>query len=267
MLIDQFLITIILGLIQGLAEWLPISSTAHLRVAEYFLGFDATPLFNIFLHIGTLAVVIFYFRRDIKNVLTALFHWDIHSPFGRFVPLIVVASIPTAVIGLLYDVFLADSFQTLLIIGITFLVGACLLWSSKYGKEFSVDISYRKALVIGAAQGAAIFPGLSRSGSTISSGLLMGTKREMIFKFSFLLSIPAIVGDLGVEIYLQRGSFVQGVGVSSFSLLAGLVFSVVAGYLAIVLVKKLVLSHRFHYFAFYTFPLGIFLIVLALFGI
>ena len=264
-MIDQLLITIILGLIQGLAEWLPISSTAHLRIAEHFLGFSATPLFNVFLHIGTLGVVIFYCRHDIKIVLTALVRRDFHSEYGRFIPLIIVASIPTGIIGLLYDKFLADNYQTFLIMGITFLVGATLLFCSKFGKENHTQVSYRKALVMGAAQGAASFPGLSRSGSTISSGLLQGVKREMVFKFSFLLSIPAVIGDLGVEAYFERGSFSQGVGVSSLNLLIGLIFTVIAGYLAIVLVKKLVLTKRFHYFAAYTFALGIALIILALF--
>jgi undecaprenyl-diphosphatase len=266
-LLDQLIITIILGLIQGFAEWLPISSTAHLKIAEHFLGFQATPLFNVFLHIGTLGVVIFYFRHDIKVVLTALVHRDFHSEYGRFIPLIVVATIPTGVIGVLYDLYLGDTYQTFLIIGITFIVGASLLFLSKFGKENQTRISYREALVMGTAQGAASFPGLSRSGSTISSGLLQGVKREMVFKFSFLLSIPAIIGDLAVEAYHQRGSFSQGVGVSSVDLLIGLVFAVLAGYLAIVLVKKLVLSKRFHYFAIYTFALGVILIALALLGL
>jgi undecaprenyl-diphosphatase len=265
-LIDQLLTTIILGLIQGFAEWLPISSTAHLRVAEHFLGFQATPLFNVFLHVGTLGVVILYFRHDIKVILTALVHRDFHSEYGRFIPLIVVATIPTGIIGLLYDKFLADNYQTLLIIGVTFLIGAALLFASKYGKENQTQITYRKAIVMGAAQGAAGFPGLSRSGSTISSGLLQGVKREMVFKFSFLLSIPAIIGDLAVEAYLQRGTLAQGVGVNPIDLLVGLAITAVAGYLAIVLVKKLVLTKRFHYFAGYTFALGVILIALALLG-
>jgi undecaprenyl-diphosphatase len=265
-LIDQLLTTIILGLIQGFAEWLPISSTAHLRVAEHFLGFQATPLFNVFLHVGTLGVVIFYFRHDIKVILTALVHRDFQSEYGRFIPLIVVATIPTGIIGFLYDEFLADNYQTLLIIGVTFLIGAALLFASKYGKENQTQITYRKALVMGAAQGAASFPGLSRSGSTISSGLLQGVKREMVFKFSFLLSIPAIIGDLAVEAYLQRGMLAQGVGINTIDLLVGLAITAVAGYLAIVLVKKLVLTKRFHYFAAYTFALGVILIALALLG-
>ena len=265
-LLDQLLTTIILGLIQGFTEWLPISSTAHLRITEHFLGFQATPLFNVFLHLGTLGVVIYYFRRDIKVVLTALFNRNFHSEYDRFIPLIIVATIPTGIIGLLYDKYLADSYQTFLFMGITFIIGATLLGLSKFGKEDQAPISIRKALVMGVAQGAAIFPGLSRSGATISSGLLQGVKRETVFKFSFLLSIPAIIGDLGVEAYLQSGSFSQGVGVSSVNLLIGLVFAVLAGYLAIVLVKRIVLTKRFHYFALYTFVLGVILISLALLG-
>ena len=266
-MLDQLLITIILGVIQGLSEWLPISSTAHLRVAEHFFGFQATPLFNVFLHLGTLGVVIFYFRREIKIILKTLFHWDFHSEQGRFILLIIVASIPTGIIGILYNKFIADFYQTLLIIGITFLIGATLLAVSKYGKESQNPISYRKALVIGAAQGFASFPGLSRSGSTISSGLLLGVKRELIFRFSFLLSIPAIIGDLGVEAYLQGGTLVsEGVSIDLFNLVIALMFTMASGYLAITLVKKLVLSNRFHYFAAYTFALGVILITLALLG-
>ena len=264
-MLSQILTTIILGLIQGLSEWLPISSTAHLRIAEHFLGFSATPLFNVFLHIGTLGVVIFYFRHDIKVILTSLVHRDFHSEYGRFIPLIIVASIPTGIIGILYDLFLGDTYQTFLIIGVTFLIGATLLYSSKYGKETKTQLSYREVLVMGTAQGAASFPGLSRSGSTISSGLLQDVKREMVFKFSFLLSIPAIIGDLGVEAYHDRGSFSVGVGVSPLDLLIGLVFTAVAGYFAIVLVRKLVLTKKFYYFAAYTFALGIALILMALF--
>ena len=266
-MLDQLLIVIILGLIQGLAEWLPISSTAHLRVAEHFLGFQATPLFNVFLHVGTLGVVIFYFRHDIKVILTALAHMDFHSEYGRFIPLIIVGSIPTGIVGILYAKFLADNYQTILIIGITFLFGTALLLASKFGKENKAQVSFRTALVTGAAQGAASFPGLSRSGATISTGMILGVKREMVFKFSFLLSIPAIIGDLGVEAYLERGNFTsKGIGVSPLSLLIALVFTVLAGYIAIVLVKKLVLTKRFHYFAIYTFTLGIILIILALSG-
>ena len=127
-LIDQLLVSIILGLVQGASEWLPISSTAHLRVTEQAIGFQATPLFNVTLHLGTLIVVVFYFRQDIKILLTALVHRDFHSEYGRFIPLIVVGSIPTGIIGILYDKYLADNYQTFLVMGITFIIGATLLF-------------------------------------------------------------------------------------------------------------------------------------------
>jgi undecaprenyl-diphosphatase len=266
-LIDQLLTTIILGLIQGLAEWLPISSTAHLRIAEHFLGFGATPLFNVFLHAGTLGVVVFYFRHDIKIVLTALVQRDFHSEYGRFIPLIIIATIPTGIIGLVYNKFLADNYQTFSIMGVTFIIGAVLLFLSRFGKVNQTQISYKQALIMGTAQGAASFPGLSRSGATISTGLLGGVKREMVFKFSFMLSIPAILGDLIVEAYLQRGTFVQGIGVSPVDLIIGLVVTVIAGYFSILLVKRLVLTKRFYYFAFYTFALGLVLLTLSILGI
>jgi len=256
---------IILGLIQGLAEWLPISSTAHLKIAEHSLGLTATPLFNITLHIGTLVVVIFYFRKEVKSILSALVHWNFKSEHGQLIPLIIVATIPTAIIGLLYVKFLEDSPQTVLAIGATFIIGATIVYASKTGKENTDAITYAMALVMGAAQGFAIFPGLSRSGITISSALLLGLRREKAFKFSFLLSIPAIFGDLMVEAYKQGGQLAaQGIG--SLEVLIGVAVAMVAGYIAIRLVSKLVASKKFHYFAFYTWLLGTALIILTLTG-
>jgi undecaprenyl-diphosphatase len=266
-LLDPLSTTILLGIIQGLAEWLPISSTAHLRIAEHFLGFQATPLFNVVLHAGTLAVVIFYFKRDIIAVLKALVHLDFHSEYGRYIPLIVIATIPAGAIGFLYSVYLADNYQTLLIIGITFLIGAVLVYCSKFGKETKPQISYKTAALMGAAQGAAVFPGLSRSGSTISTGLLLGSKREMVFKFSFLASIPAIIGDILVEAYLQRGNFVaESAFFNPLDLAVGLIVAALTGYIAIVLVRRFVLNKKFYYFSSYMVVLGVLLIIISILG-
>ncbi|HVO36938.1 MAG TPA: undecaprenyl-diphosphate phosphatase [Candidatus Acidoferrum sp.] len=264
-MLDEILQMIILGLIQGLAEWLPISSTAHLRIVEHFLGLTTTPLFNITLHVGTLVVVIFYFRKEVKNILSALVHLDFKSEYGQLIPLIIVATIPTAIIGLLYVKFLEDNLQTILAIGVAFIIGATIVYASKTGKENTSTITYAMALAMGAAQGFAIFPGLSRSGITISSALLLGLKREKAFKFSFLLSIPAILGDLIVESYKQGGQLAtQRIG--SLEVLVGVAVAMIAGYIAIRLVSKLVASKKFHYFAFYTWLLGAALIILTLSG-
>lgn len=264
-MLDQAVTTGILGLIQGLAEWLPISSTAHLRIAEHYLGLTTTPLFNLILHLGTLIVVIFYFRTDVKNILAALIHLDFKTEYGKMMPLIVAATIPTGVIGLLYVEYLEDTLVQLLIIGITFIVGATLVYSSHYGKEKTDTITYTIAMVMGLAQGLAIFPGLSRSGATISTSLLLGVKRQKAFKFSFLLSIPAIIGDTIVEGYKDRGQLALS-GISSIDVLVGVVVAMIVGYIAIRIVSRLVISKKFHYFAIYTWILGITLIVLTLTG-
>jgi undecaprenyl-diphosphatase len=267
---ENMLQTMILGLIQGLAEWLPISSTAHLKIAQQILNFQATPLLDVTLHVGTLIVVVFYFRKDVKSILSALKHLDFKSEHGQIIPLIVVATIPTGIIGLLYVVFLEHFFVThvfimFLAIGAAFLIGATWLYSSRIGKENTDTITITIAFIMGMAQGLASFPGLSRSGMTISTALLLGLKRDKAFRFSFLLSIPAIIGDLAVEAYVQRGELaLQAVGPTE--LLAGIVLAMVAGYIAIKLVSNLVRSRRFHYFAFYTWLLGIALIALTLSG-
>jgi undecaprenyl-diphosphatase len=272
-LLDQLLNTIILGIIQGLAEWLPISSTAHLKIAQKLLAFPATPLFDVTLHVGTLMVVVFYFRKDIRNILSALAHLDFKSEHGHLIPLMVVATIPTGIIGLSYAEFLepyfnapSHTFIMFLAIGTAFLLGATWLYASRMGKENTDTITVAVAVCMGAAQGLASFSGLSRSGMTISTGLLLGLKREKAFRFSFLLSIPAIIGDLAVEAYKQRGQLALTI-MGPVELLAGMIMAVIAGYVAIKLVSNLVRTKKFHYFAIYTWLLGVAIIALTLGGL
>jgi undecaprenyl-diphosphatase len=270
-LFEELVNTIVLGLIQGLAEWLPVSSTAHLKIAEQLLDLKATPLLGVTLHSGTLAVVVFYFRKEVKSLLSALAHLDLKSEYGQLIPPIIVATIPTGIIGLLYTIFFEHTFEThafimFLAIGIAFLIGATALYTSRIGKENTDKITIKMALIMGAAQGLAIFPGLSRSGITISVALLLGLKREKAFKFSFLLSIPAVIGDLAVEAYIQRGELaLQAIG--PIELLVGVFLTIIAGYIAIKLVSNTVRSKRFHYFAIYTWLLGIVTIALTLSGL
>ena len=259
-LLDQLLVTIILGLVQGISEWLPISSTAHLKLAGDFLNLTVTPLFNLILHLGTLTVLIFFFRREIKGILVALVHWEFKSESGMLIPRIVVATIPTAIIGLTYDRFLQDSFQTIPIIAVTFLIGASIVYTTKYAKEDRNTFPYTIALLMGAAQGFAIFPGLSRSGVTISAALLLGLKRDKAFKFSFLLSIPAVIGDFAVELYGQR-NMLSAMGFSGVEAVLGFAVAAVVGYFALRLLSRIVRGKKFHYFAFYTWTLGIILLI------
>ncbi len=240
-----------LGLIQGVSEWLPISSTAHLKLTEHFFSLTVTPLFNIVLHLGTLIVVVFFFRSEVRSILAALVRLDFKSESGILIPRIVVATIPTAVIGVVYVGFLEDYLGTVPIIAVTFLVGATIVYSSKLGNENVDTLPYKIALLMGIAQGFAIFPGLSRSGVTISTALLLGLKRQKAFKFSFLLSIPAIIGDFAVETLRQQGQFSTG-GIGAVEVLAGVAAAVAFGFFSLKLLSRIVAGKKFHYFAFYA---------------
>ncbi len=261
-MLDQLLTTILLGFIQGVAEWLPISSTAHLKLAQEFLGLAATPLFNLVLHVGTLFVVVMYFRRDIKDILNALVHRDFKSEGGMLIPRIVVATVPAGAVGVGYVLFLEDSLGTIPIMAATFIVGAALVYSTRFAKENATGFPYKIVVLMGLAEGLAVFPGLSRSGATISVALLLGLKRDKAFKFSFLLSIPAILGDLAVEAYNQRGMLSTS-GIGTVEVAAGVAVAAVVGYLSLRLLSGVVRGKKFHYFAFYTLPLGIALLLWA----
>lgn len=257
--------TIILGLIQGVTEWLPISSTGHLRLTEHFLDLKVPILFDVLLHAGTLIVTLLFFHKDIKNILVALGKRDFKTENGKLIPLIIVGTIPTALIGLIFGNAIEALFSNLLPIAGAFVICGVVLYSSKIGNEKKESIGYLEALVIGTAQGIAIIPGISRSGLTIAVALLLGTKREKAFKFSFLLSVPAIIGALGLTLYEQHAALVLA-GVGWTEILVGVAVSMVVGYFALNLLRKIIAHKKFYFFAFYCWLLSIVLIALSLSG-
>ena len=172
-MLDSFSNSGILGLIQGLAEWLPISSTGRFKIAEHYLDLTSTPLFNLILHLGTLVAVIFYFRKEVRYILTALARLDFRTEYGKMIPLLIAGTMPAAIVGLIYVQFLEDTLQQLLVIEATFIVGVTLVYISKIGKENTDNVTYQIALIRGVAQGLAIFPGLSRSGATMQTCTLL----------------------------------------------------------------------------------------------
>ena len=263
---EHLLEAVLLGIIQGIAEWLPISSTGHLRLAEHFLGLTVPILFDIILHIGTLIVILFFFRKDVKNILTALAHLDFKSENGRLIPLIIVGSIPTALIGLAFSDQIESTFRSPVPIAIALVICGTLLFMSRFAREKTDSITYIKALILGIAQGLAIIPGLSRSGTTIGVALMLGLEREKAFRFSFLLSIPAIVGALGLMTYKEHETLIQA-GIGGSEILIGVTFAMIAGYFALRLLQKAIESKKFYLFALYCWLLGTALVVLSLFRV
>jgi undecaprenyl-diphosphatase len=254
---------IILGFIQGVTEWLPISSIGHLRITEQLLGLTLPLLFDVTLHVGTLAVILLFFRKDIKLVLAALAKGDFRSENGKLIPLIIVGTVPTALIGLVFSNTIETYFSSYLPIAGAFITCGVVLYLSKTGTEQKENITYMAALAIGTAQGIALIPGLSRSGLTIATALLLGVRREKAFKFSFLLSVPAVIGALGLTLYEQH-EVLTLVGVGWTEILVGITVSILVSYFALKLLWKALAGKKFYLFAFYCWLIGAVLLALSL---
>jgi undecaprenyl-diphosphatase len=259
---------IILGFIQGVTEWLPISSTGHLRIAEQFLGLTLPLLFDVTLHVGTLIIILLFFRKDIKLVLVALVKGDFKSENGKLIPLIIIGTAPTALIGLVFTFTstIETYFNSFLPIAGAFITCGVVLYFSKTGQEQNENITYLAALAIGTAQGVALIPGISRSGLTIATALMLGVRREKAFKFSFLLSVPAVIGALGLTLYEQQ-EMLTVVGVGWTEILVGIAVSLVVSYFALKLLWKTLAGRKFYLFAFYCWLIGAVLLALSLSGV
>jgi undecaprenyl-diphosphatase len=256
---------ITLGFIQGVTEWLPISSTGHLRITEQLLGLTLPLLFDVTLHVGTLAIILLFFRKDIKLVLMALVKGDFKSENGKLIPLVIVGTVPTALIGLVFSSEIEMYFSSFLPIAGAFITCGAVLYLSKTGQEQKESITYMAALAIGTAQGIALIPGLSRSGLTIATALMLGLRREKAFKFSFLLSVPAVIGALGLTLYQQHETLTLVVGWTE--IFVGIAVSLVVSYFALKLLWKALAGKKFYLFAFYCWLLGAVLLALSLSGI
>ena len=254
---------IILGFIQGVTEWLPISSSGHLRFAELLLELRLPLLFDVTLHLGTLVVILIFFRKDIKAILSALLRRDFNSENGRLIPLIVTGTIPTALAGLAFSNAITEYFSGFFPIAAAFLAGGIMLYLSKNGRERSDEITYLESFAIGIAQGVALIPGMSRSGLTISIALLLGIKRKKAFKFSFLLSVPAVLGALGLTL-IEEIETLTPIGVDWKDIFLGITVSMIVGYFALKLLWKALAGRKFHLFALYCWLVGALLVILSL---
>jgi len=253
--------TIFLGVIQGLTEFLPVSSSGHLVVFQNILGFhEPALLLDCSLHLGTLLAVIIFFRMDIIQIAKDTLQLEFKQPDGNLAIWVIVASIPTVIIGLKFKTPLENLFGSVTITGWMLIITGIIIASTKFINYSSprVRIGLLTALAIGIFQGLAIIPGISRSGSTIVCGLLCGLKREQAARFSFLLSIPAIMGALLLQFDL--GS-IQKIGI--IPLLAGFFTSALVGLIALKFLMTIVKQGHLYYFAPYCWVIGLSIIILS----
>ena len=250
----EYIHAIMMGIVQGISEFLPISSSGHLAVMQRVFDWEEPSLtFDIILHLGTLVSIFIVFRQDI---------WErIKNPFSKMTGLLIIATIPAVIAGL----FMRDAVENYLRSGIwlaaAFTVTGFLLVAADSFKNLHKterDISYIDALVVGVMQALAIPPGISRSGTTITGGLMRGINREDATRFSFLLALIAIAGAGALEAILlftrgeEEASFVIGTG----PMIVGFIVSAVVGYFAIKLLLKLIRACKLRYFSYYVWTLA-----------
>ena len=260
---------IIQGIIQGLTEFLPVSSSGHLSVFQHFFGINGEEavLSTIVMHMGTLVAVFIAFRKKIlalikeffsmiKDIFTGKFSYKEMNGNRRMIVMIIVSILPLFVFYIFKDFFAGlSSDNDIMVEGFAFIYTSVLLYIAdrhSNGTKTSGETTVKSALTIGAFQGIALVPGISRSGSTISGALLTGMKREDAVEYSFILGIPVILAGALVEFKDVGTAASESLGV----LIIGFVVSAVVGYLAIGLLKWLIKYNKFRVFSIYTFILG-----------
>jgi len=269
---------IIMGMVQGLTEFLPVSSSAHLVIAPELLGTQSSLAFDTLLHVGTLLAVIGYFWKDITSMIKSFVSSLLDIPRGKFKEgvaddpykrlawLVVVGTIPAGLMGVLLKSEFEDLFNSVTIVGFFLLVTGVILWGSEWIAKRNIDkkgkdvkeVSFTNSLVIGVFQGLAIAPGISRSGSTIAAGLFSGLERKLAARYSFLLSIPAILG----------AALIQAKDIVSFDantevLIAGFLSAAIFSYLAVKFMMGYIQKHSLNIFAIYCWIVGALTIIIS----
>lgn len=246
---------IILGLVQGLGEFLPISSSAHLVLIPWLFNWEYQGLsFDVALHLGTLIAVIIYFWRDWLKLVVGGFS-NVRSTDGRLFWYLVASSIPGAAIGYLLEEQAEYAFRTPLLIAIMLIIMGIILYLAdrKSRKETEIEnISFKTSFLIGLSQALAIIPGVSRSGITMTTGLLTGLTRESAARFSFLLSTPIIMGAAMVKL----PEVISTPGMFSTNFIVGMIVAGISGLASIHVLLRYVQSKSFLPFVWYRFALG-----------
>lgn len=258
---------IILGVIQGFTEFLPVSSSGHLELGKAILGDNSIPeeslLFTVILHFATALSTIVVFRKDIVEIITSLlkFSWNENT---QFVSKIIISMLPAVVVGLLFEEELESFFGgNIAFVGAMLLVTALLLWLADRSKNTGKTVTFKNALIIGLSQAVAMLPGISRSGATISTSVLLGNDKSKAARFSFLMVIPLIFGKiakdiLGGELTTQATNFT--------TLGIGFIAAFLSGLVACTWMIKLVKKSKLSYFSIYCVIVGLIAIGFGLYS-
>ena len=262
---------IVLAIIQGLTEFLPVSSSGHLVLAQHWFGkFSETNLlYDVMLHMATVTAILLYFWQDLLTLMKGYVGLPT-EPGSMFqgcerqtIHYVILASVPTAIIGLGVESLGFETLAKPSLVAVMFLLTGVILWIARGGSSARMAKEMRPwdALMIGMIQGAAVFPGISRSGSTIAGGIFLGLDRELAARFSLLISIPAIVGATLLEVVKILGQAHE----SLVPYVLGMVVAALVGYWSIGVILRLVRHNHFYLFSYYLWPLGLSILLWGIF--
>lgn len=237
-----------LSIIQGITEWFPVSSSGHLALAQNFFGFQSLP-YDVFLHLASVLAIIIYFWKD----LLSFFSRDIEKT--TYIIKIICAMIPTAIIGILFRDLFESLMENMMVLGIGFIFSGIIIYLTKFTKVQKREVGFFDAFVIGIGQSLALFPSVSRSGMTISSGLLRNINRREAARFSFLLAIPALLGANFFEL-----KNIASIDISYSILIISFITTFLVSLFTIKFLFRIIQSDKFYLFSWYNIILGIFIL-------
>jgi len=255
---EEIIRAIVLGIIQGLTEFLPVSSSGHLEIAKVVLGDkstgEASMLMTVVLHFATALSTMYVFRKDIADLLKGLFQFKWNDE-TKFVGMIVASMIPAAFVGVVFKDQIESLFNgNLLLVGAALLLTGLLLFLADQAKNTDKDVSWGQAIIVGIAQAIAITPGISRSGATIATSVLLGIDRGKAARFSFLMVVPLIFGAIAKDI--KDGAF-EATNIAVGALSIGFLAAFFTGVLACTWMIKIVKNSPLKYFAYYCLIVGV----------
>jgi undecaprenyl-diphosphatase len=252
-----------LGILQGLTEFLPVSSSGHLEIGHAVLGVHTANnlLFAVVVHLATVLSTLVVFRKDILTLFTDLFAFQLNES-TRYVSKLLFSAIPVLILGLFFEEQIAQFFTgNLLLVGSMLLITASLLTFAHFAKKENMKITYSKSFIIGIAQALAVMPGISRSGATIATGLLLKTKKDEVARFSFLMVLVPILGAAFLD--LAGSDFSPETSIGLTPLLIGFVAAFISGLLACSWMIKIIKQGKLIYFAIYCLIIGVIAIFAA----
>lgn len=252
---------LILGILQGLTEYLPVSSSGHLAIGSALFGIEGEDnlTFTIVVHVATVLSTLVILWKEINWIFRGLFKFQMNEE-TRYVVNIIISMIPIGIIGVFFKDYVEDIFGSgLLVVGCMLLITALLLTYSYYAKPRPKEkISMKDAFIIGLAQACAVLPGLSRSGSTIATGLILGNKKESLAQFSFLMVIPPILGEALLDgMKIIKDASMAGAEISTLSLIVGFLAAFISGCIACKWMINIVKKGKLIYFGIYCAVVGI----------